>query len=242
MKVLDIIMAAERAINAYAVDDDLPAEEANAAFQLLNGMVDDWANQRFACYQLVTDQYDMLANQATYSIGADPAADFNGVRPTEIDSMFVRDSSQPNNLVDYPITLVTNDMYQSIMLKTVNSTYPYLAMYVTSYPLGALTFFPAPTIPLKLFLTRWFAFNQFKQLTDTVAFPPGYYMTLVYGLAELLPTLGHNSPIAVMARVEALARKYMANVKRVNMKEPVVATIDPTLTGRAIGFPNILVG
>jgi hypothetical protein len=242
MKVLDLIIAAERSINAIGIDDDLDAAEANAAFNLLNGMLDEWNNQRFACYQLVEDTYTMAANKATYTIGPDATADFNGARPVEIDKMFIRDTSQPGNVVDYPIALITNDQYQSIMLKKVGSTYSYVAMYVPSFPLGTISFFPMPSAAFEFHITRWYQFSSFKSLTDTVSFPPGYQLALTYGLAELLPTLGHNPPDAVMARVERMSKKYMASIKRINAKEPIIASIDPYLIGRNIGNPNILTG
>jgi len=242
MKVLDLIVAAERSINALAVSDDLQAAEAAAAFTLLNSMLDEWNNQKYACFQLVTDVYQMVGGKGVYTIGEGAGADWVGPRPVEIDSMFARDSRDPNNKVDYNIALVTNEQYQKIMLKSVTSTYPYLALYTPSYPNATFTFFPYPTIPLYFNLTRWSQVSAFKALTDDVSFPPGYQLALQFGLAQLLPSLGHNPPASVMGRVDAMAAKYMASIKRVNAKEPIIAGIDFALTGRQIGFPNILTG
>ena len=240
--VLDIIKAAERAINALAVEDDVMSPEANEAFTLLNGMVDEWNNQRFACYQITTEQWPVTSGQYVYTIGESATADWNTERPVEIDSLFVRDSTQANNVVDYPVKLVNNEQYQTIALKASTTTYPAVALYVASWPLASLTFYPVPTINLTAILSRWSQFTSFTSMTQTVSFPPGYYMALVYGLAQLLPSLGHNPPNAVMARVDALADRYMASIKRVNAKEPLIASLDPVLTGRMIGYPNIYTG
>lgn len=241
MTVLDLIKSSLRALNVIAVEDDVVSPEADEALDILNMMLGQWNNMRMACYQIVQESWPILPNVGVYTIGESAApGNWNTQRPVGIDSMFVRDTTQTNP-VDYTLRPLTNDQYQQIMLKAVETTYPYLYLYTPAWPLATITLYPYPSVALTLFLNRWSQISEFTSLMQQVSFPPGYSLALRYNLAVDLASY-HNPPTVILERVEKRARETLASIKRVNAKEPIIAELDSALTGRRSGFPNIYTG
>ena len=232
MKVRDLIKSSYRLLNIIAAEDELSAVQANEGLSMLNNMLDDWSNQHNAVYQV--SEYGPLlltANKLVYSVGVG-ASDFDVPRPITIESAFVRDVQSlcgpGSSSTDYTLHLITNQQYQDISLKTLNTTYPYYLMYTSAFPVGTFTIYPAPASNLHFYFTAWFQFSSFNTLDDVVSLPQGYVPTIQYHLAlELGPAYGR--PVPTGHPVYRRAMQLMANLKRVNAKELNIASYDTGL-------------
>jgi hypothetical protein len=240
MTVMDLIKSSLRAINVLAIDDDVTSSEANEALVILNSMLDEWSNHQDMCFCLATRYaFNVSAGVGVYTVGI--GGTWNTPRPVRIESLFIRDNTQTTPQ-DYILRKITNSQYQEISIKQTQSTFPYLYHYESSFPLGTLTMYPFPSKNMDAYLTSWISFTNYTALTEVVSLPPGYITALRYNLAVELASY-HNPPKAVLARVEKRAAETLASVKRTNSgSEPVMASLDPALTGRITGYPNIYTG
>lgn len=146
-------------------------------------------------------------------------------RPLRINSGFVRVSS-----LDYPVRMLNVEQYELIGFKTLAGSWPRLAYYQPSSPVGNITFWPVPgSGEMHLFAET--VLNQFQSLSDTVTLPQGYSMAIRWNLAELLmPEYGKNDPV-ITQMVMKNAAESRAWVKRNNMQPPPVASFDDALVG-----------
>lgn len=240
MTVLDLIKRAFRDLNIYSVDDDIPSSEANESFDRLNMMLNQWNNQQLLCYQIAETSWPVVSNKATYSIGKGAGADWNGDRPIRISSIYLRLNAAPNS-IDYPLVKLTNEQYQDLSMKAIQSSIPYAYLFVNAWPNAIITLFPVPTTALTLYLHAWSQLAQFSTINDTVSLPPGYDAAIIHNLAVEIASY-HNPPETLYQRVLKMATDSKAILKDTNNSEPVMAKVDFAMAGRPTGYPNILTG
>jgi hypothetical protein len=104
-------------------------------------------------------------------------------RPLAIESAFVRVTTTSNGApiygggLDYPISVVSLEEYESIGLKSLNGPWPKVVYYQPSELLGTVYVWPNPAQgEMHLFAST--IFRQFGTLYDTIQLPQGYNMAL----------------------------------------------------------------
>lgn len=149
-------------------------------------------------------------------------------RPLTIESAFVRVTTTSNGApiygggLDYPISVVSLEEYESIGLKSLNGPWPKVVYYQPSEILGTIYVWPNPAQgEMHCFAST--LFRKFQTYFDTIQLPEGYNMALRWNLAErLMPMYGKASEIQI-AMIQQYAAQSKSTVKRTNMRPPQVA-------------------
>lgn len=169
-------------------------------------------------------------------------------RPLTIESAFVRVTTTSNGVpiygggLDYPITILSLEEYESIGLKSLNGPWPKALYYQPSELLGTVYLWPNPAQG-EMHLFTQTIFREFGDLYGTMQFPQGYNMALRWCLAErMMPMYGKVNQVQV-GQITAYAAQAKATIKRTNMKPPQVSKYpDVLMTGRPKDAAFILDG
>lgn len=217
-----IITDAFKVIGEYQKGETLSADDAQDGLRALNLMLDGWANERLMLFQLVERSGALTSGDGEYTIGS--GGDFDTTRPVRIESAFVRDSSN----IDYAVSVVENDVYQSISQKNITSFNPRYLYYRANYPLGTIYLYPYPSSGFTLYMQVWDQLTQFTNLTTSASFPPGYEECLIYNLAKRIAPMyeASMSPEAIDT-----ANKTKGNIMALNVTTPTLKSDLPLRRG-----------
>lgn len=154
-------------------------------------------------------------------------------RPLRINSAFVRINNSASGTLDYPVSVVHMEQYERLGIKTLPGPWPTAVYYQPSEPLGVLNYWPNPSQgEMHLFCDT--ILNRFQTLTDTIIFPQGYFMALMWNLAEIL--IPFFPATAAAAETRALIPQYAAIgrglIKRTNMVPQQTMGVDPAIAAR----------
>lgn len=229
---IQMITRSMRLAGIIGKGESLDTDEADDGLVALNSMLDSWSIERLFAYYMVQETLNVVANQATYTMGV--GGDLNTTRPTRIeDDAYITFAS-----IDYHIKVINVDAYASIPAKTVQSNIP-LWLYVSyQNPLVKLTFYPVQNTSGVVTLWSWKQLQQFTTLTDVLALPPGNERAITYSLAE---EFGPEFGVQIDPRVSAIAMKARGNLKRINAPSPVMSS-EVGYMGRLRKIGNILSG
>ncbi len=208
----------------------LSATEATDFLPVLNSMLESWSLERLMVYQILQENFTLVAGTAAYTMGS--GGDFNTTRPIKIVQAFTRDTGN----LDFPIPKILGySAYDSIILKSVGNTYPQYLFNDYANPLSTIRLYPRPIAGLNLYLDSWKQLQSFA-IDDALALPPGYQSAIEWNLCiELADEYGRD-PTANMRRN---ATNYKATVKRINQPMTTLM-VDPGLT--RVRANNILTG
>jgi len=211
-----------RLIGATGKGETPDNDEATDGLAALNTMLDNWKLDRLLVYQIVQTSHTWPAATTSRTIGA--SGNFAVVRPDEIDSAFVRDASNQ----DSPLTVLEDrKQYDSIVIKSTQSTLPQLLFYDTAYPLGVIYLYPVPSEQVTLLLNTWQTLQSFATLTTELALPPGYQRAIEYNLAiEIAPDYGR----IVDPQVTMIASQSKSAIMGRNQPS-MIAQLDSAIAG-----------
>lgn len=231
-----LINAALERLGVKSAGETVSASDMQAGLRSLQLMVDSWALQPGTITYETREVFDLVANQASYTIG--PSANFNTVRPVWITGAgLLLTASDPD--VEIPLGLLTDNGWQSIAQKALTSTQPTQLYFNATAPSATINLWPIPdnaTNDLVLYSLK--AFVGFTDLATSVSMPTGYAEAIEYNLALRLQApfgqeMGDDD--------KKLARKLLASVKRSNA-HIVDMALDPALTIGGTRPYNILAG
>lgn len=184
--------------NGALIKGEVPdADEADDALSALNAMISSWGNDSLIVYARTWETFP-LTSASSYTIGV--GGDFNTVRPLDIVSAYIRNSG-----VDYPMTVVTDEAYNTITFKSLNGI-PEFLNYDNAYPLGKIRLYPVGSASYSLFLLTEKAITQFTSLDTEMILPDGWERALIYNLAlELAPEYSQKpDPYTVKIAADSL--------------------------------------
>lgn len=193
-------------------EGELPSPETSESCRIrLNSMMDSWNNESLIVYQVRNEAFTLGAGQSSRTIGV--GGNFNTTWPIKIlESSYVTDSTNAPN-INFPLQVVNQAQYNSIVNKTITGPYPQYVYYDRAHPLGTLYFWPVPVTTLALTLGTWRQLAAFDELTDVVTLPPGYEEALTFNLAcRVAPSFG----VEPSASVQKYAMESKRNIKRSN--------------------------
>lgn len=226
----------KRAIRLITADSSITTPDAYQladGLEALNAMTDAFSIERLMIYQILEENFSLVASTASYTIGS--GGTFNTTRPVKIENAFIRDSG--NN--DYPVTIIHNETYDAFTLKTSDANYPEYLYYDPQYPLGKIYLYPTPNTTYTLYINSWKQLQSFASGATTVALPPGYEDMLAYNLAvRIAPEYGVQAPQLVMK----LATDTKAQIKRHNTVPVLLSVSDVAMLGGQGGRSNIYQG
>ena len=241
MTVLQLIRFSLKQLSVVAQDDDVHANDANTALEVLRMLIGQWNLQGLALYAKTNSLFDLTAGKASYTIGiTTPASDFVAVRPTKILTAFTRSNLNPSYPIDYPVMIVPTEKYWEEMAKSLQTSYPLYLYYNPTYPAGTITLWPIPiSTGFQLGLSMTQQLTKYAEITDELALPDGYDMALGYALAvKLAPMFGKSDT----RQLQAEASDAMAIVKRNNQETPLAHMDSALMSGSNRGRFNIMGG
>lgn len=223
--VLDLITGALRKTGEYAAGEPIANEDANAALDSLNGLLDLLSNESMAIYNNNENTVMLTAGKFLYTVGI--GGDFNIQRPLRITQAYSRLTSSSGG-VDFPCDIVSTDAYSSIGFKKQPGPWPKRAYYNANFPTAQMYFWPIPTQAVEFHFWSDMLFQP-ESLTSTAALPQGYYLYLQYALAEILCA---DYGIPVPPDIRRLAAQYKRSIKGNNMSPAPMAAMDSAILPR----------
>lgn len=202
----DIITRSLRDLSIIGQGEVADADQAADALVSLNDMVSAWANESALIYQVATDVVTLTGGKKDYTIGSG-AYDINSPRPVKVLQAFVR-----MNGIDYPLEIISRELYQSIILKDLQTQLPTILYYDTGYPSSTIRLWCSPNQANTLHIDSLKPFTAFSSLTDVVSLPPGYERALRLNLdVELMPQYQVSND-----KIDKMALEAKAGIKRAN--------------------------
>lgn len=204
----DLINGALRLIGVLAEGETPSAETSNDALVAMNQMLDSWSIERLSVFATQEQVFVWPASTASRTVG--PTGDFVGNRPVIVDdASYFLDS----NGLSYGVSLINQQQYNAIALKTATSPIPQVLFVDAAFPDVTLTVYPVPTQALTWHLVSITELSQPATLATVLAFPPGYRRAFRYNLAcELAPEFGVE-PSPTVSRISVASKR---DLKRIN--------------------------
>jgi hypothetical protein len=210
---LDLITGAARLLGVVRKGEALDADEASDGLSALNDMLASWSSERLFVSVRTRDNFTLTAS-ATHTIGTGQT--LNTVAPIRISDAFIR-----NGDLDYPLTIITDEEYDSLALKTLAASPPSCINYIKSNTsnVGTIRLYPVPSASDSLYLLSEKVATQVALTSDTVFLPhAGFKRAIKYNLAiDLAPEYGVEPSNAVVAIAKTSLGAIKLEVAR-NMK------------------------
>ncbi len=207
---LDIIKRSMRLLGVYSIGETPSADESADALFALNSMVESWANENLFIYAKTLNTITLAANVGSYTVG--PSGSTITGRPLEVsDASYITYQG-----VDYPLSIVTLNDYNSIPVKTIAGI-PNLLYVLPNMPNVTVQLWPLPSETMTLNLWSNKTLQSFSGLTDVIALPPGYERALAYCLAQ---EIGPEFDVKVSPDITKKAMQARKVLKRTNTEVP----------------------
>ncbi len=213
MNALQIISAAMRNTNALASGETPTSAEAQDSLSLLNQMMSAWSAERYMVFTIVMQQFTLVPNQGSYTLGT--GGDFNYPRPSNLYRAGIVWLANPQQPLEIPLTMLTDDEWATVPIKNITSTIPQYLYNDGAFPFMNLNFWCIPTIADDVRLYMWQRLQTFADLTTDYSFPDGYDEAIQYNLAIRLAA--NNIGTILNPMTLELARLGIARVKSLNM-------------------------
>jgi len=206
---IKIIRNALDCLGLRGAGQNVSGNDAAHCLDRLNTMLNAWnLGPTFAFTQTTTV---VTVTSATTSLTIGPAQQINVPRPDRIEmSSFVRVGT-----VDYPLTPVDRDTYNSIQLKTLGSAWPSVCFWDGGNPLGNVYLWPQGDAEVHIVTST--AVGNFADLTTDYLLPNGYERMFGYSLAE---EIAPDFEVQVPPSVVRIAQGARRAVKRNNLTIP----------------------
>jgi hypothetical protein len=229
MTALELITSALRSLGVAATGEAVSSDEATDALARLNEWIDAMGAEGLTVYQRLRTATTLTAATASYTIGTGGV--INIARPVQIDRANLVLDTTATTPTEVPITVYTDQQWQSISQKTLTAAQPQGVYYDYGWTsgLGILYPWPIPTVSTtQLVIYTPVALTELATTATTFTGPPGYIRFYRTNLAvELAPEYG----ITVPDELREAAAESKAAIKRMNFRLTDLA-IDPALLPR----------
>lgn len=229
-QAIKIIERAFGRIGVLASGETLDGAQTEDGLEALNDILDQWSTESLTVYKSVQASH-ALSGAMSYTIG--PGGDVDALRPLFIESAFIRTQG-----LDTPITIIGDDRFDGIAMKTLGGWPKYLR-YSPEMPLGKIDVWPQAS-GHELHIRYGMQFDSPAVPADDMVLPPGYRRALILALAvELCAPYGR----ALTQELVTSAADSKAAIIRTNINANVQeASFDPALVGVAGGYYRFLAG
>lgn len=210
MTAADLIEGAFRVLGVLAAEETPSASEQEDGLEVLNELLDSWANDRLALFATLRSSYTLTPSLNPHTIGS--GGTFNATRPVKIDRASIVYAGSTNS--EIPLEMLSDDEWQ-IRQGKASTGVPSGLWIESAYPLMKLWLNPIPQNADTLVLYTWQQLTSFASASDTLSVPVGYARALRYNLAkDLAPEYGVQlSDVAAEIAAESLAKLKRTNTK-----------------------------
>lgn len=227
--VRQILEGALRKIGVLAPGETASSEDTSSALIGLQDLIAEWSDGGLLIPCLVVEKLDLVAAQASYTIGENGSPDLSTVRPEQIIGAYVRSSSY-----DYPVTIIGEEAYSAITNKTTGGR-PEFLWYNPTSPNGTIYLYYTPNDSSEdLYITSLKPLTEPTGLTqnviNAVQIPRNYHNALVWNLAcELAPDYGFAiDPVMEGKAIDKKNRLISLTVAR--RVQPAALEIEPMVS------------
>lgn len=191
--------------------------ESDDALIAINAMLDSWRNDRLMTYAIQDETLTMVAGTSSYTDGT--GGNLNTTRPVSIEGAFMRASD-----LDYPIRVISQEEYYSIVDKTATSDIVEVVYYEGTMATGTLRVWPVPTTTNVLHLQTRVPLTALV-LGTTVSLPPGWEDAIASNGAIAIAPEFQKEPSSAVVK---MAQDSLKGIKRTNSR-PIEARTDYSL-------------
>ena len=234
MTVDDIIKAALEELGVVPIGEAaaITTEFKAKGLAKINAMLQDWAAEGLKLHALTTNSVNLVANTASYTIGA--SGTFNVRRPVELVEAVLTVSTG----VFQPLK-VYNNLFRYRQYRTYPTGLPTEVYYNPAYTLGTMTFYLTPDAAYSVALHSLVSIVEFAASTETIGLPPEYENPLALNLAmRLMSSFGKSDALLVENAKKGEATLFTNNSKRL-LRDGV--RLDSVLTAGSRGW-NVTTG
>jgi hypothetical protein len=217
--VIDVITAALQDLEYLDASESPTADDARVGLSRLNDWIDDLKNDSLFVHTIRRTEWT-LTSAASYTIGDGADIDVQRpISPTDINCIGYFDTSLSTPYQDFPVSLFTDNWYETIPQKALTSTYPQGFYYDATFGnsgFGAIIPWPVPTsVSLQGFIYTKIVADEFTSLYSTIMLPPGYRRFFRSNLSiELASAFG----LPVPPQVARAAQQGGMKIKRKNVR------------------------
>ena len=209
--VRDVCTGALRLLGVTQPGRAPSAAQMTTAVYSLRSMLESWSVQDLTIYQTTTEVFTFVPNQMDYTMG--PTGDWVTDRPTHVNYVYVRFAQGSGTPVDTPVQILNDAQRAAITAKTINSPIPTTVYINNEYPNIKLSFWPVPNSTYEAVIWSDKQLHQFNNISEDLAFPPGYEQAIRYNLAlNLAPEFGQEPTATIVeTALRSLAQVKMNN-------------------------------
>lgn len=217
---LGIITRAMRLAGVIGKGETPDADESADGLVALNSMLDSWQIESLFVSQILEESFTLTSGFDAFTIGS--GGNFNTTRPAKVvDTCFILLSN-----IIYNVKVVDEKTFTGF--QTVGQTgMPHNLYYDAAYPLATIFFDYTTDQAYNFHLKSWRALQSFSTLTTALSMPPGNERAITYSLAQ---EFGPEFGAAIPDYVNKIAGEARANIKRINLKVPIL--------GMEVGYIN----
>lgn len=203
-----------RLIGVLEAGEPMEPQQAQDALEVLNDLLEAWRLCSLLVYARVRYLFPVSAGTGQYTVG--PGGTLNATvaptleRPVVLEDVRWVTNSGPQQL-DTPLRMLTEQEYNDIPLKGLQSSWGQWCYYNPTHPLGTMILWPVPTISAFVRIPLWAVLAAIPTIETDVDLPPNYRRALQYNLArELAPeygvTLGVDTLLLAQESQDALMK------------------------------------
>lgn len=214
----DLITLILRRAGAISGHDTPSADESNDALEMLNGLIDSWANESLLVFSRVEESFPMTGARE-YTVGIGQSLDT--VPFTNIIAVYARQGT-----IDHYMESLSDEDYARIMSKDEQNP-PQYYNYNNGYPVAKLKLYPKPDASWTLFVVSEKPLSNLA-LDDEINLPPGWKRALINcGAVEICPDYNlEPSQSLFMAAKESKAaiKTQITKARSMDWPKPGVST------------------
>lgn len=198
--------------------------DLTTGLKFLNLLRESFGTSRNLIEAIVAENFPLTAAQSAYQIGEGATASgMVTTRPVRIENAYLKDTGG----TDHKLEIIHRNDYNDIVSKTQGGR-PKMMNYLTTWPVGLITFDLEPSIAYTLYLDSWKPFFEYDDLTTEVNVPPSHKVMMVFNLALYLAPV-HS--VAPQQYVTFEAGRTKRAVENLNQSPPESPKFDPAITG-----------
>ncbi len=227
-----IIEDALKELGVLADGESATTTMLNDGLRSLNRLMELLSNEQSFAYtpSLVTMA---LTGQASFTIGA-TGADVTDDRPIAVETAWVDRAT-----LSYPVTVIDNQKWDSIVFKTAAGANPTVIWYEPTYPNGIVHIWPIST-GCALNLRVLNSVVSFAALSTTLAMPLGYEEALVKNLAV---NIAPQFPAVVVSPLTLkAAKRALKVVQRTNNVVPTLQLDNALTSNKRVSRVSAIIG
>lgn len=209
--VRDLLTDTLQLIGVLDPSETISASVASTCLRRLNAMLNTWSTQGLMVYTLNREVYPLMIGQQDYTLGI--GGQIPTVRPVWLNRASIIPTAS-NPTLEIPLKFDSDEDWQAVSIKSINSTFPLEVHPLGNYPLNTLQFWPIPTAACSVVLYLPQQLGSFATVNDIISFPAAYEEAIVYSLAmRVAPMFG----VSVSPDVQRTAMVAIDSVRAQNL-------------------------